>query len=1002
MAQPAHLNQNLPDLGGPFLYRDQEEEEEDGDKASYSLETPYGFLLDLDFLKYVDDIEKGQSFRKLLPQRKSKGAKQAPNSSRSQTSGWISTESLSSTTSADRKSAFSPRHRLWASSSDIKEPVSKQASLPASPSPIIHLLPPPPPKSLTRNTRVEETLQETSKRLEEEQLGLLARGLSATIGVPGSPARVVSPQDHSLTGESLPGSVKLSPSNSGRSTPATAVGPAHLQHVREQMATALKQLKELEEQVKIIPILEKEVCRLKEEKEQLLAGLWEKLEMDGGETCVFNFPPKSPNAGAPDVGKEGSRVSAEVENDGEPSKARTSKITELKKLTEKLSGSERARKTSRGAVRPSKTGEPTCRSVGVGEEVDMNEAVFYYRCHKPSREVAVGREPDTKDAEVWVMESLLGVSSEAEKEIQLLQETVQHQREVISMLEGHLQEASDELEELRVEVCSRLPKGLTSKETMARPLTVEASVEAAPAMRCQAVGSHIEMADKSVHCCPQVTSVGVGCSPQSPDLAPVQCGGKAAQIIPEAVSKAPREDGRSAPAEPDRGTAADASVPEDAKPGKLPGHEECRVSEASLQTESLAIDLDLLPHSVTRDQEDVCAQRESGENSTGAGALKSIMKKRGSPAKTEAGSGKKSLQFVGFLNGEYKSTSSEEEEEEEEEEERSPRKGSPLGFGSDTPSTTDDDDDLPPHVDSSGSDSETPISGATQEEATLSHDLEEAEDANSSGEAPLEVKEKFELSPRLRDACLLVRSHLTRDGTAAKSKEVLSSTSLILQEWFRLSSQKASLAGEVAEHLMAFAEISPALLSHVINLSDGNGNTALHYSVSHSNFDIVQLLLDTGICNVNYQNKAGYTALMLTALATVEQEEEMAVVRRLFGMGNVNAKASQAGQTALMLAVSHGRQEMVEALLSCGADINLQDEEGSTALMCACEHGRAGTVRLLLTQPDCDASIVDNEGNDAVSIALEAGHSDIAASISTHLAQSAACSPGQEQEDSQQ
>ncbi|CAI5798895.1 KN motif and ankyrin repeat domain-containing protein 3 isoform X1 [Podarcis lilfordi] len=999
MAQPAHLNQNLPDLGGPFLYRDQEEEEGGGDKASYSLETPYGFLLDLDFLKYVDDIEKGQSFRKLLPQRKSKGAKQAPNSSRGQTSGWTSTESLSSTTSADRKAAFSPRHRLWGSSSDIKEPVSKQASLPVSPSPIIHLLPPPPPKSLTRNTRVEETLQETSKRLEEQQLGLRAGGPSAAIGVPGSPPRIVSPQDHSLTGEGLAGSVKLSPSNSGRSTPATAVGPAHLQHVREQMATALRQLKEMEEQVKTIPVLEKEVCRLKEEKEQLLAGLWEKLEMDGGETCVFNFPPKSPKAGAPDEGKEGSRASAEVENDSEPSKARTSKITELKRLTEKLSGSERARKTSRGAALASKTGEPTCRSVGVGEEVDMNEVVFYYRFQKPSREVAAGRKADTKDAEVWVMESLLGVSSEAEKEIQLLQQTVQHQREVISMLEGHLQEASDELEELRVEVCSRLPKSLTSKETMARPLTVEASMEAAPAMRCQAVGNHIKMVDKAVHCSPQVTSVGVGCSLQSPDVAPVQCGGKAAQIVPEAESKALREDGRSAPGEPDRCTATDASVPEDAKPGKLL---ECGVTESSLQTESLGVNLDLLPQSVTRDQEDVCVQRDSGKNPTGAGALKSIMKKRGSPTKTEAGSGRKSLQFVGFLNGEYESTSSEEEEEEEEEEERSPRKGSPLGFGSDTPSTTDDDDDLPSRVDSSGSDSDTPVSGAAQEEARLSHDLEEAEDANSLGEASPEVKEKFELSPRLRDACLLVRSHLARDGAAPKSKEVLSSSSLLLQEWFRLSSQKASLAGEVAQHLMAFAEISPALLTHVVNLSDGNGNTALHYSVSHSNFDIVQLLLDTGICNVNYQNKAGYTALMLTALATVQQEEEMAVVRRLFGMGNVNAKASQAGQTALMLAVSHGRQEMVEALLSCGADINLQDEEGSTALMCACEHGRAGTVRLLLTQPDCDASTVDNEGNDAVSIALEAGHHDIAALISTRLAQSAACSPRQGQDHSQQ
>lgn len=68
----------------------------------------------------------------------------------------------------------------------------------------------------------------------------------------------------------------------------------------------------------------------------------------------------------------------------------------------------------------------------------------------------------------------------------------------------------------------------------------------------------------------------------------------------------------------------------------------------------------------------------------------------------------------------------------------------------------------------------------------------------------------------------------------------------------------------------------------------------------------------------------------------------------------------QAGQTALMLAVSHGRQEMVDALLACGADVNLQDEEGSTALMCACEHGRMETVKLLLAQPTCNISIVDS------------------------------------------
>ncbi|XP_061457954.1 KN motif and ankyrin repeat domain-containing protein 3 [Rhineura floridana] len=1002
MAQPAHLNQNLPDLGGPFLYRDPEQ---DGDKASYSLETPYGFLLDLDFLKYVDDIERGQTLRKLPLQRKPKAPKQALNSSRSQTGAWTSTESLSSTTSEDGKMAFSPRPKLWASSSDIKEPMSKPASLPVSPSPVIHLLPPPSPKSWMRNMQVEKTLLETSKRLEEEQLNLWIGGYSTALATPASPCGAsVFPQDYSLMGESqanpnlpLAGSIKLSPSNSGRSTPAAAVSPAHLHHVREQMAAALRQLKALEEEVKAIPVLESQICRLKKENEQLVAGLWEKIGPDGDEACIFSFPARSPSSG-----REGSQVSCEAQADAEPSKMRSSKIAGLKKLTEKLSASERAKKAGRGTAHPSKIEERTWRSVGVGEEVDMNEAVFYYRCQKPCREVAVGWETDTRDAEVWVMESLLGVSSEAEKEIEILQQTVQHQREIIAMLEGHLKEATDELEELRVEVCRRMPRNLISKEMMAQPETVEVGTEAALATQCQAMGSRVEMADKAVHCHPQVACIGVGCNSQWKDLFPGQPGGKVTQAGQETKVTAPWKDSKSAPADPDQGTAASVSTPEVAKIRQPVGPEECRYPEASLQTESLSVDLDshLLPPPMTREMEDVNVRRESEFFSTGisgTGALKSIMKKRGSPATMEAGRGRKSLQFVGLLNGEYESTSSEEEEEGA----RSPRTGAPLGSNGDTPSTSDaSDEGSGAPLDSSDSDLESPVLGAAQEEATLGPAPQEAEEASSPGEVSPEVEEKFELSPRLRDACLMVKGHLGHGGAAPKSKEVLSSMSFVLQEWFRLSSQKASVAHEVAKQLQAFAEISPALLAHVVNLSDSNGNTALHYSVSHSNFEIVQLVLNTGICNVNHQNKAGYTALMLAALAAVEQEEDMAVVRRLFSMGNVNAKASQAGQTALMLAVSHGRQEMVEALLACGSDINLQDEEGSTALMCACEHGRAGTVTLLLSQPDCDASIVDSDGNDAISIALEAGHQDIALLISTQLTQSSARSLGQEREDS--
>lgn len=54
------------------------------------------------------------------------------------------------------------------------------------------------------------------------------------------------------------------------------------------------------------------------------------------------------------------------------------------------------------------------------------------------------------------------------------------------------------------------------------------------------------------------------------------------------------------------------------------------------------------------------------------------------------------------------------------------------------------------------------------------------------------------------------------------------------------------------------------------------------------------------------------------------------------------------GQTALMLAVSHGRFDTTRMLLESGAGVNIQDEDGSTALMCAAEHGHKEIVKMLL------------------------------------------------------
>ena len=68
----------------------------------------------------------------------------------------------------------------------------------------------------------------------------------------------------------------------------------------------------------------------------------------------------------------------------------------------------------------------------------------------------------------------------------------------------------------------------------------------------------------------------------------------------------------------------------------------------------------------------------------------------------------------------------------------------------------------------------------------------------------------------------------------------------------------------------------------------------------------------------------------------------------------------KSNQTALMLAVKHGKADLVELLLANGAAINLQDSDGSTALMCAVDHGSLNIVKLLLTRPECDVDIVDN------------------------------------------
>uniref|UniRef100_A0A3B5LI79 Uncharacterized protein n=1 Tax=Xiphophorus couchianus TaxID=32473 RepID=A0A3B5LI79_9TELE len=210
---------------------------------------------------------------------------------------------------------------------------------------------------------------------------------------------------------------------------------------------------------------------------------------------------------------------------------------------------------------------------------------------------------------------------------------------------------------------------------------------------------------------------------------------------------------------------------------------------------------------------------------------------------------------------------------------------------------------------------------------------------------------------------------------------------VLYQEWFKVSSQKDSQADTVRLYLRQVGLTTPTLLPYVVNLTDGNGNMALHYSVSHSNFPVVKLLLDTGLCETDNVNKAGYTPVMLAALTAAESPDDLEVAEQLLKLGDVNARSRQAGQTALMLAVSHGRVAMVKLLLSCGADVNAQDSEGSTALMCASEHGHTHIACLLLETGRCDIGLTDKNGQTALSVAEAAAHQDIIDLLKSHASE---------------
>jgi len=474
----------------------------------------------------VDDIERGNAVKKLSIQRKPKGAKPsllaaAPRGVTGGVGGvraeWTSTDSLSSSNSDDKQSPVFFGARAQLAPGEARQP----------------LLPPPPSPRFAprRNPQVEKTLMETRLRLEQERL-LLAQphgepppprrrfasfggGSSSSLSSYSGSHHPLPANGHLPNGEynpyyppSVGSSIRHSPLSSGMATPVTNVSPLHLQQIREQMVVALKKLKELEEQVKTIPILQVKIAVLQEEKRQLAAQ--SKNLIPGG-----GFRKRSFSVGSADqMENPGNPVQKETElhiMEPDAQEQSAQRLEEFRRLAAGVQALETTMAAAETRPRELAQNRPHQRSVGVVTEENMSSLLPVKRA-PTLRDAGVSTERrETRSAAVGVTEAMLGVTGEAEREIELQQQTIEALKETIYRLEVQMKEATHQIEMGKLKLELQAAGGSTRKKvdkgSTARPEVYSVGVAAKVQTRSLGVG---ERPDCGRAAAPETLSVGAG------------------------------------------------------------------------------------------------------------------------------------------------------------------------------------------------------------------------------------------------------------------------------------------------------------------------------------------------------------------------------------------------------------------------------------------------------------------------------------------------------------